>query len=123
LVGRVRVISQVPQRYRQGDLAPAALDFGRDELGHVARALDDSVQDLARKLHEIARDRARTEAILAGMIEGVIVVDASGRLERANSAARQMLALEELGLTRHYLETIRHPAINDLIGAALAGRT
>jgi two-component system, OmpR family, phosphate regulon sensor histidine kinase PhoR len=34
-----------------------------------------------------------------------------------------MLALEDFAMKRHYLETIRHPAINDLIGAALAGRT
>ena len=63
------------------------------------------------------------EAILAGMIEGVIVVDPQGRLQLANDAARQMLRLDDLAIGRHYVETIRHPAIADLVGAALAGQT
>ena len=63
------------------------------------------------------------EAILAGMVEGVIVVDPRGRVQLANRAARQMLRLDDLAIGRHYVETIRHPAITDLVGAALAGRT
>ena len=35
-------------------------------------------------------------AILAGMVEGVIVVDPQGRLQLANDAARQMLRLDDL---------------------------
>ncbi len=121
---RVRAIARVATRYRAGDLSPAHLDFGEDELGAVARALDDSVQVVGRQLAEQARDRSRMEAILAGMIEGVIVVDPQGRLQLANDAARRMLKLDDdLAPGRHYLESIRHPAIAELVGAALAGRT
>src|SRR5262249_5827339 len=70
---RVRLIAAVAERYRRGDLTPTRLGFGDDELGTVARALDDSVQDVARQLGQQVRDRARMEAILAGMIEGVVV--------------------------------------------------
>jgi two-component system phosphate regulon sensor histidine kinase PhoR len=119
---RVQSIAQVARRYRAGDLQPPQLDFGDDELGMVARALDGSVQELGRRLAELARDRAQMEAILTGMIEGVIVVDAHGRLQLANDAARRMLRLDELALGRHYVETIRHPAIAELVATALAGR-
>jgi two-component system phosphate regulon sensor histidine kinase PhoR len=71
---------------------------------------------------DLARDRSQMAAILAGMIEGVIVVDPQGRLQLVNQAARQMLKLDELALGRHYVETIRHPAIADLLGRVLAGR-
>jgi two-component system, OmpR family, phosphate regulon sensor histidine kinase PhoR len=120
---RVRSIAEVATRYRRGDLTPPRLDYGSDELGTVARVLDDSVQDLGRRLDELARDRARMEAILAGMIEGVIVLDPQGRLQMVNEAARRMLRLEEFAPGRHYLETIRHPAITGLVGAALGGVT
>jgi two-component system phosphate regulon sensor histidine kinase PhoR len=64
------------------------------------------------------------EAILGGMVEGVIVVDAQGRLQLANDAARKMLKLDDgLTLGRHYVESIRHPAIAELVAAALAGKT
>ena len=120
---RVRAIAGVAERYRQGDLTPSRLHYGDDELGAVARVLDKSVQELGRRLAELARDRARMEAILAGMIEGVIVVDPQGRLQLVNDAAHQMLKLDGLAIGRHYVETIRHPAIADLVGAALSGHT
>ena len=87
------------------------MDFGDDELGVVARSLDESVQEVGRRLAEQARDRGRMEAILAGMVEGVIVVDPQGRLQLANDAAQRMLKLDSVGIGRPYVETIRHPAI------------
>src|SRR5258706_15766839 len=63
------------------------------------------------------------EAILAGMVEGVIVVDQQGRLQLANEAAQRMLKLDVLALGRSYVETIRHPAITGVLAAGLAGHT
>jgi two-component system phosphate regulon sensor histidine kinase PhoR len=120
---RVRLIAGVAERYRDGDLTPPQLGFGDDELGTVARALDESVQEVGRQLTQQVRDRARMEAILAGMIEGVIVVDAQGRLQLVNDAARQMLKLDEIGIGRPYVETIRLPAIAELVPAVVAGKT
>jgi len=120
---RVRVIAGIAERYRRGDLTPPNLGFGDDELGTVARALDESVQEVGRRLGEQARDHARMEAILAGMVEGVIVVDPQGRLQLVNDAARQMLKLEEAWIGRPYVETIRLPAIAELVAGVLFGRT
>jgi two-component system, OmpR family, phosphate regulon sensor histidine kinase PhoR len=118
---RVRAIADVAARYRRGDLTPPRLDYGDDELGAVARTLDESVQQLGGRLVDLARDRGRMAAILAGMIEGVIVVDAQGRLDLVNGAAEEMLKLDEPTIGRHYIETIRHPGIIDLVTAALGG--
>ena len=118
---RVRLIAQVARRYESGDLTPPHLGFGDDELGTVARALDQSVQEVGRRLAEQARDRARMEAILAGMVEGVIVVDAQGRLQLVNDAARLMLKLTDVAIGRQYSETIRVPAIAELVAEVLLG--
>ena len=120
--GRVRAIADVARRYRSGDLTPPRLDYGDDELGAVARILDDSVHELGSRLADLARDRGRMASILAGMIEGVIVVDAQGRVQLVNDAAREMLKLSEPAIGRHYVESIRHPAIASLVDAALAGQ-
>jgi two-component system phosphate regulon sensor histidine kinase PhoR len=119
---RVQEIAAVAQRYSTGDLSRPGHDYGRDELGTVARVLDDSVQELGRRLQELSRDRARTDAMLTGMSEGVLVMDSEGRLQLVNQAARQMLHVDESALNRPYLEVIRHPQIVAQLAAALEGR-
>jgi len=121
--GRVRLIARVAERYQRGDLTPPQLSFGDDELGTVARALDDSVQEVGRRLTEQARDHARMEAILAGMIEGVVVIDPQARLQLVNDAAKQMLKLGEVATGRPYIETVRLPAIAELVASVLFGNT
>lgn len=109
------------RRYALGDLSRPAPDYGDDDMGSVARAMDQAVQELGRRLGDLARDRARMEAILASMVEGVLVVDDSGRLQLVNDAARRMLKLEREASRRRYVEAIRHPGIVEQLGRALSG--
>jgi two-component system, OmpR family, phosphate regulon sensor histidine kinase PhoR len=121
LARRVSAIARVAERYSSGDLTRPTYDHGSDELGTVARALDDSVQQLGGRIEELSRDRARTEAILSGMVEGVLVVDRQGRLQLVNRAAQRMLRVEPSAGGRLYLEVIRHPDIAAQLTAALHG--
>ena len=118
---RVTSILSVARRYLLGDLSRPAPDYGDDDLGSVARAMDQAVQELGRRVDSLARDRARMEAILASMIEGVLVVNEQGRLQLVNEAARRLLKLEKGSLDHSYVEAIRHPGIVEHIGRALAG--
>ncbi len=120
---RVRNIATVARRYAAGDLTKSVSDYGSDEVGTVARVLDQSVQDLGRRLAELAHDRALIGAILAGMTEGVIVVDTRGRLQLVNDAARRMLNIGPRAEGRPYLEAVRHPGIAGQIATALGGTT
>ena len=61
------------------------------------------------------------EAILASMVEGVLVVDEQGRLQLVNDAARRILKLEKGAIDNPYVEAIRHPGIVEHIGRALKG--
>lgn len=120
---RVRAIAWIAERYREGDLTPPRLDYGDDELGVVARALDDSVHELGSRIDDLERDRGRIAAILSGMVEGVIVVDEAGRLQLVNAAAQEMLKIEEPPIGSRYIEVIRHPTVIELVSSALAGRS
>jgi len=121
LARRVQTIASVAQRYAAGDLSHPARDYGDDEIGTVARFLDGSVRELAGRVAELNADRARIAAILAGMVEGVLVVDDRGRLQLVNDAVRHMLRLQEDWEGRHYLEVVRHPDVAEQITAALGG--
>lgn len=119
--GRVASLQAIARRYALGDLSRPVPDYGDDDLGAVARSMDQAVQELGRRMDSLWRDRARMEAILASMIEGVLVVDELGRIQLVNDAARRILKLEQESINHLYVEAIRHPGIVEQIGRALAG--
>jgi two-component system, OmpR family, phosphate regulon sensor histidine kinase PhoR len=121
LANRIREIAAVASHYAKGDFSRRVPDYGDDEIGQVARVLDDSIQQLAARLGELSTDRTRMAAILSGMVEAVLVVDGNGRLRLINDAARHMLDLDTIQLGRHYVEAVRQPGILQQLGAALRG--
>ena len=72
-------------------------------------------------MNELAHDRRHLRAILAGMVEGVIVIDAQGRLVMANGAARAMLKLDDSATGRRYQEWMRQPELFAELAMALRG--
>lgn len=119
--GRVTTMLSAARRYTLGDLTRPSPDYGDDELGQVARAMDQAIHETGRRVETLERDRARMEAILASMVEGVLVVNEQGRLQLVNDAARRILKLEKGSIDHQYVEAIRHPGIVDHIGRALRG--
>jgi two-component system, OmpR family, phosphate regulon sensor histidine kinase PhoR len=118
---RVAAIRAVARRYAVGDLRRPLPDYGDDELGEVARAMDAAAQELGRRVDDLSRDRTRMVAILSSMVEGVLVVDDQGRLQHVNDAARRMLNIHHDAINHSYLEAIRHPGIVDQLARVLAG--
>ena len=118
---RVAAILAVAKRYGVGDLRRPLPDYGDDELGEVARAMDSAVQELGRRVDDLSRDRTRMVAILSSMVEGVLVVDEQGRLQHVNEAARRMLNINHDAVNHSYLEAIRHPGIVDQLTRVLEG--
>src|SRR5690606_22820068 len=118
LAQRLRAIADTAQRYAAGDFSRPSRERSDDDVGVVARVLDDTVRELSMR----AADRALLEAILGGMVEGVLVVDQYGRLQLVNAAARRMLKVTGEPDGRHYLEIVRHPDIAAQIGYALNGQ-
>ena len=117
---RIRLVAETAQRYREGDFSRPARDYGRDEIGMVANVLDDTARQLGHRLSEMARERAHMDAILNGMIEGVVLVNAAGRLVLTNPAGRKMLRLVGTADGAHYLEVVRQPDVAAQLAAALA---
>jgi two-component system phosphate regulon sensor histidine kinase PhoR len=122
LSARLQRLTAAARRYAAGDrLEPAG--EGKDEIGQLGRALHDAIRALADRMTELDQSRGRLEAILAGMIEGVIVADADGRVRLVNDSARRMLGLPaQAGEPERYLHAIRHPDVVRQFDAAFSGR-
>jgi two-component system phosphate regulon sensor histidine kinase PhoR len=119
---RLQAVAETARRYQAGDFSRPARDHGRDELGMVANVLDATARELGARLVEVERERAHTDAILSGMVEGVLLVDADGRLVLTNPAAQRMLQIAGPSTGLHYLEVVRQPDIVALMTAVLDGR-
>jgi len=116
-----RRVRGIAERYVAGDVARPEGGYGDDEIGTVSRVLDASLHEIGRRAAELETDRVRMEAIVAGMVEGVLVVNEQGRLRLVNEAARRMLRARDPFEGKHYLELVRHPGIAAQITAALHG--
>lgn len=118
---RIRTVADTAARYRAGDFSRPGRAYGTDEIGLVANVLDDTARELGARLAEVSRERAHLEAILAGMAEGILLVNAHGRVLRTNPAVRRMLTLSPDLEGRHYLEVLRQPNLTSQFAQALAG--
>jgi len=123
LARRVDAIAAVARRYAGGDFSQPSRDYGGDELGTVARVLDDTARELGGRISELAQDRARMETMLAGMLEGVVVVNEHGRVHLVNAAASRLLRIEGQPIGRHFLEIVHQPDLATLIASALEGQS
>jgi two-component system phosphate regulon sensor histidine kinase PhoR len=120
---RLRFVVDAARRYESGDFSRPVRDHGADEIGTIANVLDTTTRELGVRLKEVDRDRAHMDAILTGMVEGVVLVDGGGRLVLTNPAVRSMLRLPEPAEGRHYLEVVRQPDIASELAAAIGGRS
>jgi two-component system phosphate regulon sensor histidine kinase PhoR len=112
-------VMDAARRFAAGDLSARSLVRRSDEVGELARILNRSADQLQTRITEIARDRARIDAILSAMEDGVMAVDHRGVVLLANQALRESLELYE-PVGRHYLEVVRQRAVGELLEAVLA---
>jgi two-component system phosphate regulon sensor histidine kinase PhoR len=123
LVVRLDELREAVGRYAAGELGGRLTRLGTDELTPLASALDAAFRQVDRRMADLEHDRVRTEAIVGGMVEGVLVVDEVGRVQLVNGAARHMLRMEVPAVGRRYLELIRQPDLCAQISRALRGET
>ena len=109
--GAPRVCARQPRR------AHPARAPGRARRAGAAPQPDG--EQLHERLSEGAAEKRRTEAILQAMEEGLLAVDHRGTVLLANEALLSGLGLQN-PLGRHYIESIRHREVDDVITRVLS---
>jgi two-component system phosphate regulon sensor histidine kinase PhoR len=89
--------------------------------GRLAKLFDEVVPALEDKIARLEGDRQQLRAVLGGMAEGVIAVDARRRLLFANDAANRLFGLGPAAVGRLVAEVIRSPKVQEALDATLAG--
>ena len=96
----------------------------QDEVGLLTSTLTHMADRLHAKIDELSEDRAQLLAVLTSMVEGVMVLDARGRVLQINPALERMFGISRMEVRgRHCAELFRHQQLNDLVTAILRSRT
>jgi two-component system phosphate regulon sensor histidine kinase PhoR len=87
-------------------------------LGRIAADLDRMADELRRRIDDATAEKEQLQAVLGSMVEGVLVVNAAGRIVLANPRLRDMLSVWGDVAGRAPLEVIRHAGVDDALRAA-----
>ena len=90
-------------------------------IGRVSRLFDVVAPQLEARIARLEQDRQQLRAVLSGMDEGVIAIDARRRLVFANASADRLFGLDGAAVGRLVAELIRSPQIQAAVEATLLG--
>jgi two-component system phosphate regulon sensor histidine kinase PhoR len=109
----VRAIARLPE---DGTALMLPIDDS-GELGHLEGAIAALVKRLRSRLSRSLAEQGRLEAVLGGMVEGVLVIDGDGTVLLSNQRAQTLLELppDHGYIGRPLIELTRHPDLHDLV--------
>lgn len=87
----LRQMTLIANNYAQGRFQMRIPSHRRDEIGDLARSLNQMADISAQRFNSLTSERDQLETILKSMNEGVITVDSQGVIQHINVAALRML--------------------------------
>ena len=117
----IKELTRVAAGISSGDLTQRLRRYPNHEIGELGRVFDRMADHLQEEIEEVTRARDRLEAILRGMVEGVLVTDSSERITLVNLALKRMLDIKTTPLGRMPYEIIRNADLIDALKAINMG--
>ena len=119
LAAPVEEIRRFAEALAAGDLS-RRLRWRRRPGREFADALDAMAEAVSARIAEANSEKEQLLAVLAGMVEGVLVVGAAGKIVLANPRLRQMFSAWGEVEGRTPLEVIRNAGVDDALRSAAA---
>jgi two-component system phosphate regulon sensor histidine kinase PhoR len=111
---------EVVRAMAQGQLYQRAELEERETGADLGQALNQMAWHLQATLADITTDRARLQAVLASMVEGVLVLDRRGLILLMNDALQRMLpGADASAVGRPFIEVFRHHPLNEFVRTVL----
>ena len=107
----LKTLTEGATRFGHGDFNERLPVRSRDELGELARVMNEMAARLESEMERLAAERNRLDAILRGMGEGLLVTDSAGSVTMVNPAFRALFELTAEPAGQPLADVCRHPAL------------
>jgi len=114
-------IKRGAQRFANGDLSLRLPVPQSDEIGSLAQTMNNMAKQLDERIRTITQRSSEHQAIFRSIVEGVLAVDADGRVISMNHAAGEMLGINHEEVNGKTIgEAIRNTDIQKFVSLALS---
>jgi two-component system phosphate regulon sensor histidine kinase PhoR len=113
-------VGKVVQRMNAGERARTGA-VGQDAFAELGQGVDALGEKLDAANAELHAERTRLARVLSAMMEGVLLVDAEGNVQLANSAALEMLSIPPNPFGKPLADVVDNAQITTLLEEAPEG--
>lgn len=116
----LKEIIRVTKGYAAGNFAESIHIDVSDELSDLGENINVMASRLKKSMQEADERATKMEAILRGMVDGILAVDNAGRIILVNPVAEKMFNIRAAdAVGRHLIEVIRSYELNEFINESL----
>jgi two-component system phosphate regulon sensor histidine kinase PhoR len=117
-------IKQGAERFAAGDFSYRLHSIGSEEIGSLAKTMNEMAAQLEERLQTVSKERNQREAVLSSMVEGVLAVDTTGHIISLNKAAAQFFSVfqPETAPGRSIEEVVRNVNLQKFVAEVLDGQ-
>jgi two-component system phosphate regulon sensor histidine kinase PhoR len=119
----LRTMATIAAQIGKGDFGRRIPITSRDEVGELARVMNDMAVKIEGQLRGVAAEKNRLDTILRGMGEGLMMSDAAGIITLVNPAFHSLFGISEDVEGKPLIAISRHPALNDAFKIVIATRS
>jgi len=112
-------MSDIAKRLAKGDFSRKAIVYSNDEIGDLANTLNSMANEISAKVKKMSSEKAKLEAILASMFEGIMLTNERGEILLLNPSIRKLFFIDSSPEGRRPLEVIRNNSIQEIVDRVL----
>ncbi len=113
-------MSKVAGRIAGGDFSRKIVVRADDETGDLAKAINNMSDEISSKITNISGEKAKLEAVLSSMFEGVMLTDPRGRIVMANPALKKLFFVVSDPAGKRPLEVLRNNDLQEMVERSLS---
>ena len=116
----LKQMGEIAQQFAEGKLSQRIPEHSSVEIDELSHVMNKMAKQLNYRIQTVIKQRNEQEAILAGMVEGVLAVDLNEKIININKTAEVMLGVSGNTAKGRYIhEVIRNTYVHKFIKKAL----